>query len=320
MAKLMSKKTREIVQTTSVLVLVVLLIVFYAVYPLLNVPDMVSRPDADKFEDPEYMPVNDPGFFIEAGLNPDTLIFLTNDNIRLAALYFEPDSSFYNSAAGTVILLHPDDTDRTALVEYVTPLMDSGLNVIIYDQRACGLSGGSYHFAGNYEGDDLVELIADLNIHEKLAYPIIAIGFGLGGDAVIKAGHDENRISAVIAIDPYLSSSRWIDKRKELTEALSIPLSNMVYFWWYQKLSGYSFDRTSADDIAPVNIPTTLLMSGKNIDSDEIVRIKEVSPPGLLTIKPTLDTSPELRRQIITEIFERISEAGTSGLKQISPQ
>jgi hypothetical protein len=319
MAKLMSKKTREIVQTISVLVLVALLIAFYAIYPLLYVPDLVSRPNADNFKDPEYMPVNNPAFFLEAGLNPDTLTFLTNDNIRLAALSFGRDSSLYDSAAGTVIMLHPDDTDRTALVEYITPLIDSGLNVIIYDQRACGLSGGLYHFAGDYEGDDLVELIANLNIHEKLVYPIIAIGFGLGGDAVIKGGYNENRISTVIAVDPYLSSSRWIDERKKLTGVLSIPLNNIVYHWWFQKLSGYPFDRTCADDIIPVTIPTILFMSENKIDSDEIIRIKEISLPKLLTIKAAPSTDSELRREIITEIFERISEARASSLKQISP-
>jgi len=152
MAKLMSKKTREIVQTTTVLVLVVLIIVFYAIYPLIMVPDMVSRPDKDDYNDPEYSRQNDPTIFIESGLNPDTLTFLTNDNIKLAALYFKPDSSKHDSLLGTVILLHPDDTDRTAMISYIAPILDSGMSVIAYDQRAYGLSGGKLYIGSIAKG------------------------------------------------------------------------------------------------------------------------------------------------------------------------
>ncbi len=307
MAKLMSKKTREIVQTTTVLVLVVLIIIFYAVYPLITVQDMVSRPDREAFDDPKYSRQNDPTLFLDAGLNPDTLTFLTNDNIRLAAVYFRPDSTNFDSAKGIVILLHPDDTDRTAIISYISPLLDSGLAVLAYDQRACGLSGGKHHFAGDYEADDLVDLIAYLNIHEMLVSPVIAVGFDLGGDAVIGAGSDEDRIRAAIAVDPYLSSSRWIEKQKEKNEVLSIPLYNMVYYWWFQKLTGYPYDRTSADDLVPITSPTTIFMSDNEIEIDEIMKLKEISRPEILTISIKPRDLNKAQNKILLEIYSFIN-------------
>lgn len=309
MAKLMSKKTKEIVQTSAVLVLVILIIIFYAFYPLIKVPDMVARPDMDDFDDPEYTRQNDPTFFTDSGLNPDTLTFLTNDNIRLATLYFSPDSSVFDSVRGTIIILHPDDTDRTSIISYISPLLDSGLAVIAYDQRACGLSGGKYHFAGNYEADDLVDLIVYLNIHEMLVQPVITVGFDLGADAVIGASRDENRISRALAIDPYLSSSRWLTMRKEKSGLLSIPLNGIIYFWWFQKHTGYPFDRTFADDLQPIERQTSIYIPDSELETEELIRLKEISSPEILTIslKP-LDTN-ELQKTILAEIYSGVSQS-----------
>lgn len=308
MAKLMSKKTKDIVQTTTVIVVVVLIIIFYAIYPLIVVSDMVSRPDKDAFDDPEYSQENNPAIFTESGLNPDTLTFLTNDNIKLAALYFRPDSSVFDSAKGTVIILHPDDTDRTAILPYISPLLDSGLAVLAYDQRACGLSGGKYHFAGEYEADDLVELIVYLNIHEILVAPIIAVGFDLGADAVIGASRKENRILATIAIEPYLSSSRWIENQKEKFETFSIPLNNMIYYWWFQKHTGYPFDRTFADDLQSIDKPATIYMSDSDIEIEEIIRLKEISSPEFLTISLKSKNINELQESVLLSIYSYINQ------------
>ncbi len=303
MAKLMSKKTKEIVKTTTVLVFVVLIITFYGVYPLIMVPDIISRPEATGIDNPDSSLLNDPTIFIEAGLNPDTLTILTNDNIKLACLYFKPDSADFSPSKGTVILLHPDDTDRTAIIPYISSLLDSGLIVIAYDQRACGLSSGTYHFAGDYEADNLIDLIVYLNIHEMLTTPIIAVGFNLGADAVIGASREENRISEAIAVDPYLSSNRWIAKRKEKFGLLSIPLSNMIYYWWFQKITGYPFDRTFADDLQPIETKTTILMPDNEIEIEEVVKLKTISQPELLTILSISIDNNELQDAILLEIY-----------------
>ncbi|MCP4704364.1 MAG: alpha/beta hydrolase [candidate division Zixibacteria bacterium] len=299
----MSKTTKEIVQTTTIIELVVLIVAFYAVYPLIVVPDMVSRSDKNDFDDPEYSRLNDPAIFNDAGLSPDTLTFNTNDNIKLASLFFKPDSLLFDSIKGTVILLHPDDTDRTAIISYISPLLDSGLAVLAYDQRACGLSGGKHHFAGDYEADDLVDLIADLNIHEMLIPPVIAVGFDLGADAVIGAARDENRISATIAVDPYLSSSRWIARQIEKTEKLKIPLHNMIYYWWFQKHTGYPFDRTFADDLSPITANSSIYISDSNMEIDETLKLKEISDPNIVSISSKPLDLNDLQDSILLQIL-----------------
>ena len=303
MAKLMSKKTKEIVKTTVVLVVIALIIIFYAIYPLIKVPDTVSRPEDGKFRDPEYTLPNNQEYFVQAGLNPDTLAVLTTDNIRLATLQFEPDSTIFDSVRGTAILLHPDDTDRTVMVEYVRPLLDSGLTVFLYDQRACGVSGGRFHFGGDYEGDDLEAFISDLSIHEKLYLPLYIIGFQIGADAAIYASFNEHRISRTIAVDPYITTSRWMSKLKDKSGLIPIPLGNTIYFWWFQKFSGFPYSRTGTDDLVPLEIRTTIYMSASEMDGDEIIKLKEITPAENLEIKVRAENPADLKADILSQVY-----------------
>jgi pimeloyl-ACP methyl ester carboxylesterase len=299
MAKLMSKKTREIVWTVAVIVIVILFVVFYIVYPLSKVPDLTARPDRDKFEDPEFVMENDAGEFLEAGLRPDTFTVTTDDNLGLAALYFSPDTNVFDTARGTVILLHSGDTDRTSLIPYVVPLLDSGLAVVAYDQRACGRSQGKYHYAGVYESDDLMQAIVNLNIHGRLFQPLIVAGFGLGADAAINAAREEERINTVVAVEPYLTSSRWISGIRRDRGALAIPLYNMVYFWWYSKLTGNAFGRTGVGDIEPAGSRTVLIMSEAGLAGKEAVRLGEISSGAIETTVCPLD--PDKLEQLVLE-------------------
>ncbi len=301
MAKLMSKKTREIVQTTAVLVVAVLFIVFYIIYPLVMIPRMTARPDRQKFEDRNFHPANDPAIFVAAGLAPDTFLVVSDDNIHLAALHFDSEAS-KSKKKGTVILLHPDDTDRTFLSDYVLPFLDSGFSVVIYDQRASGLTEGRYHSAGNLEAGDLVEMISYLSLRGKLLHPVIIVGFGTGADAGIIAAQNEKRISAVIAVDPFLTLSDWIIERKAKSGGLSIPFYRAVYLWWYQKLSGYPLDRTGLEDMNPVGSKTIIMADAAKLNSPEVSRLKEISSSNFLILEPKAESGSILRAKILDAV------------------
>lgn len=302
MAKLMSKKTKEIVKTTVVLVALALIIGFYIIYPLIVVNRMTARPDKDKFKDPAFILPNDASFFTLRGLAPDTFTVESNDNIKLAALYFSSDTMRI-PPRGTVILIHGDDTNRTALADFIAPILDSNLAVVLYDQRAAGFSGGKYYYAGSYEADDLQELIASLNLHGRLHLPLLTVGFGLGGDAAIIAARAEKRISAVLAVDPYLTSTEWIVSRKEKMGTLTLPFYKTIYFWWYQKISGYPYDRTTVSNITAVGCETVILLNNNNISGNEINRLKAASQSEMLTVIPQPSDNKELNELILRSIY-----------------
>ncbi|SYZ71807.1 hypothetical protein TRIP_C10006 [Candidatus Zixiibacteriota bacterium] len=305
MAKLMSKKTREIVQTTAVIVIVVVLIFFYGVYPIMTVPGAVGRPDRDKFKDPAFQLPNDPSIFVEHGLKPDTFTVEANDNVKLAALYFFPDTSQARPLRGTVILVPAADTDRTSLIDYPAPLLDSGLAVVTYDQRASGLSGGAYHMAGTIEADDLTEVIAHLSIHGLFHPPLAVAGFGLGGDAVINAARTEKRIASVVAVDPNLTATKYIERIIKKGGLLPIPFSKATYFWWYTKFSSYPGERTSVDQILPLETPTLLLESPGLLDSPEVKKLVQISN-GLVNVSTTPADGEVLKNDVVKALLQNI--------------
>ena len=315
MAKLMSKKTKEIVKTTAVLIIIVSFVAFYIVYPLITVPRLVARPDKDNFDDPEFKYANDASFFVDSGLIPDTFAVLTDDNIRLTALYFRPDTSLFDTVSGTIIMLHGDNSDRTSLISYISPLLDTGLAVVIYDQRACGFSGGKFRATGIYEADDLVQLIVDLSFKEKIYSPLTVVGFDLGADAALFASQKEKRIDAVLAVEPYLTSSRWISSLTKAKGAFAIPLYKMIYFWWYQKLTGFPFDRTGVDDIQPVETKTILIADQTMLKDDEHIRFMELSADAITTVSRTSDTDNEKSKQMILEYILFVAGIQTRTLK-----
>ena len=302
MARLMSKKTREIIQTSSVLLLIVLFVAFYIIYPLITVRKMTSRPEADKFKDPEFALKNNDSLFIENGFVPDTFDVATVDNIRLAAAYFRPDSAHFDSLRATAIIIHDIHNDRNSMLPYIQPLLDSGIGVVLYDQRACGLSGGKYHTPGIFEAEDLNQVIVNLKYHDRIIRPLIAVGFGVGADAAMLASEEEMRLDHIIAIDPNLTPNRWITKAKDDWGAFTIPLYKMVYYWWYKKLTGFPYDRYGVDGIQPLNAKTLIIMSEQNSAEDEMERLKEISGDYLTTAAPP-DNANSLNDLIISNIY-----------------
>ncbi len=263
---------------------------------------MTSRPEADKFKDPEFALKNNDSLFIENGFVPDTFDVATVDNIRLAAAYFRPDSAHFDSLRATAIIIHDIHNDRNSMLPYIQPLLDSGIGVVLYDQRACGLSGGKYHTPGIFEAEDLNQVIVNLKYHDRIIRPLIAVGFGVGADAAMLASEEEMRLDHIIAIDPNLTPNRWITKAKDDWGAFTIPLYKMVYYWWYKKLTGFPYDRYGVDGIQPLNAKTLIIMSEQNSAEDEMERLKEISG-DYLTTAARPDNANSLNDLIISNIY-----------------
>lgn len=305
MAKLMSKKTRENVLTGIVLAVIILFIIFFIIYPLVRVKDITSRRYSEGQSADQFSFSNNPSFFTDKGLKPDTFNVTTDDNLLLAALHFYPDSASFDSIRGTVVLIHPMGENRTSLENYIKPLLDSGLAVILYDQRASGQSEGKYYSPGVYEADDLNQVLTHLKLRDQIINPVIAVGFELGADAAIFASRKEDRIDGLVAIDPYLHTSRWITLLKQRDELFSIPFYRTIYFWWYQKRSGFPDGRTGPDDIAAIPVKSTVYLPEDFMDSDEVGILRGLSEESV-TIQPIPEDSTELFTQVLKDIYSYI--------------
>lgn len=303
MAKLMSKKTKEIVQTTTVLVLVAAFVFFYIIYPLNVIDDFTARENPDLYNEYDFEYTHEITFYTDLGFAPDSFTVTSNDNLLLAALYFEPDTLVFDSILGTVILIHPEHSDRTYFKDYVTPLLDSGLAVVLYDQRASGQSGGVYYSGGVFEAEDLIEVISTINIRDHLIRPLTVVGIEIGADAAIYASQDEDRIDRIIAVSPYITTTNWLETSRKKDNSWELPLANMTYFWWYKKASSFPYDRTGVDDIKPVTISMTLIIPESEADSPEISGFKKTDSEGLVSSETMPSTPDDVKNRILNLIL-----------------
>ena len=187
MAK-MSQTVKEILQIVVFLLVVGILALVFLIYPLNRAKAILARPDIEEFN-ADSLPANDPTAFLELGAVVDTFRIDSDGLTNLACLYLTPapDSANPENAViirGSAILVHDERLDRTSMIPIAQTLLDSGYSVCVYDQRAAGLSTGTYHSNGEYEASDLAELIGYLSIRDQIHHPFVLVGQALGAGAV----------------------------------------------------------------------------------------------------------------------------------------
>ncbi len=302
MAKI-SRQVREIINIVLFLIVVGLLLTFYMIYPLNKTADFMMR-DGETSVNPDSLPVNDPAAFVEAGFSLiDTFRVEADGLTNLALVCLTPELDSAAGSRGTVVLLHDEVGDRSSVISLAEVLVDSGFAVVAYDQRASGRSTGDYHGEGQYEASDLVEVVGYLDLRNRLKQPVTAVGFSLGGEAALLAGQQEDRITEVIAVDPYLSSSRMLDLQKDKYEAIWFPFYRTIMWWWYGMRSGYAAPYRTIDDIRGIGTTTLLLLPETSLEDPEIVRLKELSVGQTLQIETQPEDEASLNRAIIEWIM-----------------
>jgi len=277
-----SRQTREIINIVIFFIIFALLLYFYVIYPLGRARDMMGRADLGDYNI-DSLPVNVPGPFADAGLNCDTFTVETDGLTTLAGLYInQPDT--VDSIRGTAILLHAESDTREAMLPLTMVLIDSGYNVIVYDQRAAGYSTGKYHGEGRYEADDLIEMIAFFNLRGKLTHPVSAIGYQLGAEAALLAGEAESRIDKVAAFHPYLSTEGLFDAKIKERGLLWFPFRTTLLWWWYNIRSSYAAPFREIDQIKGIDKPTMLVIDPDQVNSEAVTLFKERSDTTRLEI------------------------------------
>ncbi len=280
----MSQTVKEILQLVLFLLIIGVLLTFLVIYPLNRTKAIMARDDIDDFN-VDSLPLNDPALFVQAGLFADTFTVEPDAVTSLACLYLTKARGGADSVRGTAILLHDERLDRTSMLQLSSVLADSGFAVVVYDQRATGLSGSKYHGDGQLEATDLEEVIPYLEIRERAIRPIWIVGRSLGADAGLLAALEEERIEGVVAIDPYLTTTRMLDSLRTEHETLWIPFFRTIFWWWYEIRSSYAVPYRTTDDIRAVRCRTLVLTSPDRLNDVEILRLKELSEASTLEIE-----------------------------------
>lgn len=99
---------------------------------------------------------------------------------------------------GTLIYLHGVADNRTSSAGVMQRFQKRGFNVIAYDNRAHGESGGDACTYGYLEKEDLRRILGTVR-----PGPVVLIGSSLGAAVSLQLAADEPRISAVVAAESF---------------------------------------------------------------------------------------------------------------------
>lgn len=120
--------------------------------------------------------------------------FLASDGISLLSAWFIPAKE----PKATIIYLHGVGDNKISGLLLAKVLHENNFNVMLYDSRAHGESGGKYCTYGYYEKHDVQAAIYEA--HKKYTTGKIGVfGTSMGAAVALQAAAIEPRISAVVA-------------------------------------------------------------------------------------------------------------------------
>lgn len=137
------------------------------------------------------------------GLTADPFELLTSDSVRLEGLYISAQKpaipvSIHGLKAPaqgskTLIILHGISSCKEFFLPAAEKLSRQGINVVLFDLRAHGQSGGEYCTFGYYEKHD-VSAIVDMLLARDSTQEIGVMGHSLGGAIALQALAEDKRL------------------------------------------------------------------------------------------------------------------------------
>lgn len=99
---------------------------------------------------------------------------------------------------GTIVVLHGVADNRGSSVGIADHFAARGFDVVAYDSRAHGESGGGACTYGFYEKEDLRRVL-----DRVAARPVVLMGFSMGAAIALQEAAVDQRVGAVVAVSPF---------------------------------------------------------------------------------------------------------------------
>lgn len=172
-------------------------------------------------------------------------IFIDSDfGYKLHAIYFPNGES-----KKTVVICHGYTSSLFGSIKYMKIYYKRGFNVLIYDHRYHGKSGGENCTFGYYEKYDLKKVIDFIEKRAGEGFIIGTHGESMGASVVLLHAAIDSRIKFVIADCPYESVKEQFKHRLKVEYKLrAFPILNMASI--FTKIKTKAF----LEDIAPLSI------------------------------------------------------------------
>jgi alpha-beta hydrolase superfamily lysophospholipase len=198
---------------------------------------------------------------------PFEIVDLQGAGVRLKGWRFHGEGP---ARRGTVVYLHGIGDNRGSSIGIANHFVPLGYDVLAYDSRAHGESGGEACTFGVYEKQDLLQVLATIE-----ARPIILLGNSLGAATALQAAAQTKLVGAVVSI------STFSDLRTVARHRAPFFLSNGTIedaFHQAERDGHFRVDDASPLAAAPAITAPTLMIHGAKDDEtppDESQRVYE---------------------------------------------
>lgn len=248
-----------------------------------------------------------------SGLPVTSIHFAASDGVPLAGWFVERSAQ-----APSVILVPGFKADRASMVPYARFLYADGLNVLLYDSRGTGGSGGMFSL-GVREVNDVHGAITFLEHRSSLRNQRIGVlGVSLGAGVAIVAASRFTPIKAVVADSAYTDQRAVVDRLDTLRVGpLRVPLAPIAP-WIVDRILGTRLAAFSPLQVVAHIAPRALLLIHSRHDtnpttplSGAIALYRAAGPPVSLWVAPhgdhagAVSAQPAAYRRHVDHFFAR---------------
>jgi uncharacterized protein len=142
----------------------------------------------------------------DVGLVYESIELNGADGITLAAWWIGADRP-----RGTAVLVHGFRSTRDEMLDHAPYLHAADFDVVLFDARACGLSGGLLSTMGWLEQHDLRSVIDQVETRTA-GRPMMVIAHSLGAATAILEGATDGRVAAFVLEAPFTAIEDVVDR------------------------------------------------------------------------------------------------------------
>jgi pimeloyl-ACP methyl ester carboxylesterase len=124
---------------------------------------------------------------------PFEAVDFDGDGVKLKGWWFHAAAP-----RGTVVVLHGVADNRGSSIGVADHFLARGFDVVAYDSRAHGESGGDVCTYGFYEKRDLQRVLDRLGTR-----PVVLMGFSMGAAIALQEAAEDPRVRAVVSVSSY---------------------------------------------------------------------------------------------------------------------
>ncbi len=214
------------------------------------------------------------------GVDYDDFTVYTRDNVFIRGWVIDQED---DSVVFVIMHGYTSCKSDERLLKLAAALADSGYDVVMFDFRGHGESGGSYTSIGPLEVYD-AEAVIDYVSKKFPGEDIVLVGYSMGGAVAIVVGSSDERVTAIVADSPYYLLRdvipRWIEDTTPLPGAYGVLIG-----FYGSLLTGQTIDFGPAN-VDIINKPLLVFYGTEDplLTLDEAREIAGKSPCGKLVV------------------------------------